>query len=178
MRGARLVEAEQVGEDFVVGEGAGVPVVGPAVGGGDGGVEGGVGVGEPGGASVVEVGEGADAVGVRHDQERRVLQRDGVLQGLGEGAVEVLLAALVFPGEAALAPHIGPALAARGLGGAFLEGEPVAFGVGGDGIILAQQAAAVDEMRLRGAALFRLDMAPLGDELLRRHALTDTLLLP
>ena len=53
-RGALVIEGEEVGEDLLGGE-----VGGPAVGGEDGFVEGAVGVGEPGGASVVEVGEGA-----------------------------------------------------------------------------------------------------------------------
>ena len=51
------VELEQPAQDLVVGHGG--AVVGPAVGDGDGLVEGLVGVGEPGRALVVEVGEGA-----------------------------------------------------------------------------------------------------------------------
>ena len=47
------VQVEQVLKDLAVGE-----VGRPVVGGEDGGVEGGVGVVEPGGALVVEVGEG------------------------------------------------------------------------------------------------------------------------
>ena len=52
--GALVVEGEEVGEDLLGGE-----VGGPAVGGEDGFVEGAMGVGEPVGARVVEVGEGA-----------------------------------------------------------------------------------------------------------------------
>ena len=49
-----MVEGEEAGEDFLVGE-----VRGPAVGGEDGFVEGAVGVREPLGTSVVKLGEGA-----------------------------------------------------------------------------------------------------------------------
>jgi hypothetical protein len=52
--GALVVEGQEAGEDLLGGEG-----VGPGVGGEDGLVEGAVGVVEPGGALVVEVGEGA-----------------------------------------------------------------------------------------------------------------------
>ncbi len=57
--GAVLIEPEQAGEDFVVGKRACAPVGGPAVGFGHGLVEDFVGVGQPGGAGVVEVGQGA-----------------------------------------------------------------------------------------------------------------------
>ncbi|MCC5960628.1 MAG: hypothetical protein JJU08_14955 [Rhodobacteraceae bacterium] len=57
------------------------------------------------------VGVNADAVCVRRDQERRVFKRDGILQKLREGPVEVFLRPLVLPCEMALAPDIGPALA-------------------------------------------------------------------
>nr|WP_240790283.1 hypothetical protein [Rhodobacter sp. SY28-1] len=59
------------------------------------------------------VGVDADAVHVGHNQQRRVFQRDSVLLKLGEGGVQVLALALVFPGEAVLAPDIGPAFATR-----------------------------------------------------------------
>ena len=54
MFGAGQVEGEQAGENLFVGH-----VGGPAIGGGDGSVELFVGEVEPGGAGVVEVGEGA-----------------------------------------------------------------------------------------------------------------------
>jgi hypothetical protein len=54
-----LVEGEEAGEDRVVVEPAGAPVLAPAVGLGDRGVEPGVGLVEPGGALVVEVGQRA-----------------------------------------------------------------------------------------------------------------------
>ncbi len=52
--GTDVVQLQQAGKDFVSGE-----IGGPAVGGEDGGVEFSVGEVEPGGAQVVEVGEGA-----------------------------------------------------------------------------------------------------------------------
>ena len=110
------------------------------------------------------VGADHDAVHVGDDQQRRVLQRDRVVQQLGVGGVEVLVLALVLPGEGALAPDVGPALAAAGLGGALLEGEPVAGRVGGDRVGAVEEAAEVVEVGLRGRALLELDGAPLGDE--------------
>ncbi len=65
------VQRQQAAEDFVVGHFGGV--VGPAVGGGDGGVERLVGEVQPGGAGVVEVGQGA-------------LLEVGLVAGLGDRA--------------------------------------------------------------------------------------------
>ena len=96
------------------------------------------------------VGADDDAVHVGHDQERRVLERDGVVEELTVGGVEVCVLSLLFPAEAALAPDVGPAFAAGGLGGAFFEGESVAFGVCGDGGVEADERAEVVEVRLRG----------------------------
>ena len=115
------------------------------------------------------VGVDPEAVHVRDYQQRRVFQRQRVLLELGERLVQVLALALVFPGEAALAPDIGPALAAGGLGGALLEGEPLALGVGGDRVILAQQRAQVVEMGLRGGALLDFGGSPFLDEFSWRH---------
>ena len=51
------IECQQAGEDLLVGCRLGLEIV-PPVCGPDGAVEGGVGMGQPGGAGVVEVGEG------------------------------------------------------------------------------------------------------------------------
>jgi hypothetical protein len=106
---------------------------------------------------------------VRHGQERRVLERDGVLLQLGKGPVEVLLRTFVLPREAFAAPDVGPAFTAGRLAGTLLEGKPFAFRVGGDRIGDAEQGAEVVEVRLRGGALLELDAAPLGDEVVRLH---------
>ena len=119
---------------------------------------------------VGEVGVDHDAVDVTGDEQRRVLEGCGVYQELGVGGVEVLVLALVFPAEAALAPDVGPALAAGGLGRALLEGEPGALRVGGDGVVEAEQAAEVVEVGLGGRAFLELDRAPFGDELGGGHA--------
>jgi hypothetical protein len=57
--GSLVVEGEEVGEDLLGGEGLTINFQRPAVDGEDGLVEGALGVREPGGALVVEVGEGA-----------------------------------------------------------------------------------------------------------------------
>jgi hypothetical protein len=97
---------------------------------------------------VGEVGVDADAVHVGHDQQRRVFERDAILQELRKGFVEVLSRPLIFPGEMALAPDIGPTIAATRLVGPFLEREPFPFGVGGHRIEHAQQGAQIVEMTL------------------------------
>lgn len=61
------------------------------------------------------IGVDAEPVHVADDHQRRSIQRDGILLKLGESAVEVLFLALVFPGEAFLAPDIGPTFTTSGL---------------------------------------------------------------
>lgn len=91
----RPVQFQQPGEDFFVGE-----VGGPVVGGGDGGVQVAVGVGEPGGAGVVEVGEGAllefgGGRGVHGDEAVGVAGDDLGLAADELGRVEPRLAQVV-----------------------------------------------------------------------------------
>ncbi len=81
----------------------------------------------------------------------------------------LLALAFLFPGNVALTRDIGPALAARSLGGTRLEGKSLALGLGRDGVVDAQEAAAVDTVNLGVTALFELDMPLLRDEFLRRH---------
>lgn len=88
---ALVVEREQTGEDFLGGEGPAVDFGGPVVGGDDGLVEGAVDVGEPGGALVVEVGEGALLeLGLRGvgRVEPVVAELDEVAGGGGDGLDE------------------------------------------------------------------------------------------
>jgi len=85
-----------------------------------------------------------------------------LLIGFGEVGVR----AFVLPGEGALFPDVGPALAAALLVGAFLEGQAaVAVLAGG---LVAEQPAQIDEMFLGDTALFAGLAAPFADELLGR----------
>ncbi len=95
-------------------------------------------------SSVRPVGVDADAVHVGHDQQRRIVPRDGILLTLGEGLVENPGLALVFPGKTVLAPDGRPAVAPGGLGRTLLMGEPRALRIGGDRIGQVQQAAKVE----------------------------------
>ena len=115
------------------------------------------------------VGVDPDQAHVGRDQKRRVFERDRILLELGEGLLQVGVAALVFPREAALAPDVGPSFAAARLARALLEREPVALGIGGDGIEDSEEGAEVIEMTLGCRALLKLDAAPLRHELMRRH---------
>lgn len=118
------------------------------------------------------VGVDANTVHVGHDQQRRVLQCDGVLLKLGKGAVEVFLLALVFPREAAVLPDVRPAIAARCLGRTLLEGEPFPFRVGSHRVIDAEETAQIVEVGLRRTAFFQFNCTPLVDENLRGHRVT------
>ena len=115
------------------------------------------------------VGVDAEPVHVADDQQRGIVQRDGILLKLREGAVEVLLLALILPGEAFLAPDIGPAFTASGLRRTLLKGKPFSLGIGADRIFNVEQAADVIEVRLGGSALFQLGSSPFLDKLSRCH---------
>ena len=101
--GALLIEREQAGEDFVVGQHACAPVVAPAIGVGDSGIERGVGVAQPLRAGVVEVGQrallqflrglsvlGQDAVGIAGD-DSSILARIVCSLFLCSGALQRIL---------------------------------------------------------------------------------------
>ena len=120
--------------------------------------------------AVGPVGADAEALQVADDQQRRVLQRQRVLPQLPEGGVQVGVGAFVFPGEVVALPHVGPAVAARVLPRAALEAVALAGGVGFDRRRLVEHAAQVVEVRLRRLAFLQLGRRPLGDELVRRHA--------
>jgi hypothetical protein len=101
---------------------------------------------------------------VRHDQERRIAERIGVLLQLRVGLDEVLCVALVFPNEAAVPPDIGIARLVADLAGVLLEivtAPPRLFD--------AKQIAQIEEMLL-GRRAFRAGIAaPFGVEFFRRH---------
>jgi hypothetical protein len=81
--GALVIQGQEAGEDFVFGE-----VGGPTVGGEYGFVEGAMGVGEPFGALIVEVGEGAlleDGLGGVRRVEPDVTKANEFAGGVGDG---------------------------------------------------------------------------------------------
>ena len=92
------------------------------------------------------------------------------MQELPEGLVQIGPLALALPSEVVLPSDIRPAFAAARLGRAFLEGEPLALRVCGDGVIDAKEAAQIVEVGLGCGAFLELDVALLVDEVLRRHA--------
>jgi hypothetical protein len=57
------------------------------------------------------------------------------------GGVEILVLALIFPGEAAAHPHIGEAFTAGGLLNSFLEGVAGSFLIDGGGGRLIEHVA-------------------------------------
>ena len=119
--------------------------------------------------AVGPVGADAEPPHVGDDQKRGVLQGEGVLPELVEGAVEVGEPALVLPGEAMPFPHVGPAVATGLLSGALLEAVDLAGRVGLGWRRLSQGSAQVDEVLLRGGAFLQLRRPPLGDEFTRGH---------
>ena len=126
--------------------------------------------------AVGPVGVDAEARHVGDDQQGRVLQRQRVLAQLVEGGVQVFVLALVLPGEAVPLPDIGPAAAAGVLAGAALEAVARAARVVLRRGRLAQQAAEVDEVLVRGRALFQFGRPPFGDKPLRVHLVSARLL--
>ena len=113
---------------------------------------------------VGEIRVDADFLHVRHDQERRVAERVGVLLELRVGLDEIAAVALVFPDEAAVPPDIGEPLRVADLARRFLE-----FIIGTAGFIDTQQIAKFEEMMLRGGALGAGVAAPPGNEFFGRH---------
>ena len=95
-----------------------------------------------------------DAVNVRHDQKRGVLQCLVILEQLLISFVQISVLAFVLPSKEPLFPDISPALATACLGGTGLEGEPFALGVCLSRRAVADQAAQVDEMLLARRAFF------------------------
>jgi len=116
-----------------------------------------------------EMGVDFDALAVADDEQRRVVQRQRVGHELAQRGGQVAPRGLVFPGEAAALPHVGPAVFAAGFFQAALE----AVGLGVGGFWHIQEPAQVDEMRLRagalGQAVGRAAGGPFGDEGLRGH---------
>jgi hypothetical protein len=115
------------------------------------------------------------AVQVAHHQQRRILQRLPILQQLLVGGAQVLVLALVFPGEVAALPDIGEPAATADLLDALLEG------VVGAGWVLVRggnikHSAQVDEVFLRRCPLGCCAAHPLESELGRRHPHADDLL--
>ena len=86
----------------------------------------------------------------RH-QQRRVFERLAILEQLLVGVVEVGVPTLVFPGEVAALPDIGPALATALRADARLKGEALAGRVVFGRRRVAHQAAPIEEVFLRRA---------------------------
>ncbi len=99
----------------------------------------------------------------------RIFEPGRVMRKLLHGLVEIALLLLVFPGEEALFPDVGPAIAAADLGRALFEGEMVAHRIILGGRRVVEEPAEVDEMLLRGLALGQRDRLPFLDEILRGH---------
>ena len=115
-------------------------------------------------AQAGEVGVDLDPLEVADDQERRVAEVVLVAQQLDVGGLQVLVLALVLPGEEVALPDVGEAVAAGGLGDALLEGVLGAGGVGLVGGRLAEHPAQVDEVLLGGGLLRGRHAAPLRRE--------------
>ena len=106
-----------------------------------------------------------DAFAVTDDEQRRVVELQGVVGELLEGGTEVAAGLLVFPAEVIALPDVGPAIAAAGLFGAAFEAITFRVARLGD----AEQVAEVVEMGLRPGPLGELVVLPQGDELFRGH---------
>ena len=85
---------------------------------------------------------------VAGDEQRRIFERLAVLQKLVVGLGKVGTSALVFEGEEAAFPYVGPTVASAVLGGTFFEGEDFAGSVDFSGLGVADQFAEVEKMLL------------------------------
>ena len=119
--------------------------------------------------AVRPVGADAEPLHIGDDQQRRVLQGQGVLPELIERRVEVGALALVLPGEVMALPDVGPASTAGVLANPALEAVRRADRVVGGRLGLIQQLAEVEEVLVRCRPLRQRGGPPLGDELVRRH---------
>ena len=106
---------------------------------------------------------------VGHDEQRRVLERQGVLPELVERRVEIRPLALVFPREVVALPDVGPAVAAGVPARSSLEAVRVPGRVGLGWRRLAEQATQVDEVLLGRGAFFQLGGPPLRYEFVWCH---------
>ena len=106
-------------------------------------------------AEAGEVGPDLDAVEVADDEQRRVAQVILVVEELEVRGLEVLLVALVLPGEEAALPDVGEAVPSPGLLHPALEGVLLAGGIGLVGRGLPHHPAQVDEVLLGRGLLGR-----------------------
>lgn len=121
------------------------------------------------GDRVGEVRVDADLPHVRHDQQRRVVERVGIALELRIGLDEVLLRPLVFPGEAALLPDIGIAAGAAELQRRFLEGVFGSVRVDLRRFLHVEQFAQIEKMLLRRGFLRSRRASSFVAKLLGRH---------
>jgi len=101
-----------------------------------------------------------DAFAVADDEQRRVVELQGVVGELLEGGAKVATGLLVFPAEVAALPDVGPAIPSPGLPGAALETVVVRVARLGN----AEQVAEIVKMALRPAAFGELVVFPQGDK--------------
>lgn len=112
-----------------------------------------------------EVGVDFEAVEVADDEERRVAEVLAIVVDLLVGGLEVLVLALVLPGEVVAEPDVGEAFATVDLVQGLVEGVTLTGGVGCSGMRLAEHVAEIDEVGLRAAAFAEGVDLPTLDEL-------------
>jgi hypothetical protein len=101
-----------------------------------------------------------DPVVIGNDQQRRVVQRLGVLLELAQRLLQILVRSLVLPGEMILEPNIGKTRATAGFADAALEGEKVTFRIERLRFGVTNEIAEIEKMRLRGGSLRQIRCAP------------------
>nr|WP_205240177.1 hypothetical protein [Desulfoprunum benzoelyticum] len=106
-----------------------------------------------------------DALPITDDQQRRVVEMEGVVGELLEGAVEIPAGLLVLPAETAALPDIGPTVAAAGL----LRPAFKAVVLGVTRLLDPKEIAEVIEMGLRPGPLGEGVVLPGGDEFVGGH---------
>ncbi len=124
---------------------------------------------DPARDGVGPVGDDQEALEVAGDEQRRVVEGQGILLKLCQSGVEVGTLALVLPGEVAFLPDVAPAAPARGLDRPLLEAVVGTAHIDIGGLGLVQQLAHVEEMRLGGLTLAQRRELPTRDEGIGSH---------
>ena len=120
---------------------------------------------------VLEVGMDDDRLHVGDDEERWIEERISVELELLVRCIEVLVLALVLPGEEPLPPHVSPPVATGALVDPFLERERGTLGIGFCRRRVIEHVAEIVEVGLSCRTFLELGSPPLVNEFLRRHCL-------
>jgi hypothetical protein len=118
---------------------------------------------------VGKIGVDTNFLHVRDNEQRRILESVGVLLQLRIRLDQVVVLALVLPGEAVPLPNIGEAGSIADLPGRFLEGVFGAMPIQIGRLRDSEEGAQIEKMFLSGRPLSSRGPSPSGNKLFGRH---------